>query len=327
MARNVSPFKLGLLILVCGSLGLISIIWLGASHYFEKKVTYVSYFDESVKGLQKDAIVNYRGVAVGRVADIRLAPDGRLIEILMDLRPDFKIDESLSIKLRQQGITGLSYLEIDSAPENLKELTPSIDFPLHHPLIPSYPSEIKQLKSALEGLYAKVNAIDVEGLSKNLNKTLEVMSVVLQKVEQGIVPADWRDAVNAVKKTAEDTSLFMERLRSASTREGMAEGFKDLSATLKATRQASENLAKQLKDLPPGSLANVAKSLDKTVATGGAVLTGLDKKIDDSAVLLQQSLQQLNLLLGQLSALVQNLREQPNRILFPSNPPNPFERK
>jgi ABC-type transporter Mla subunit MlaD len=327
LSRNVSPFKLGLLILVCGSLGLITIIWVGASHYFEKRETYVSYFDESVKGLQKDAAVNYRGVAVGRVADIRLAPDGRLIEVLMDLRPDFKVDKSLSIQLRQQGLTGLSYLEIDSAQDNLKELTPSIDFPLHHPLIPSYPSEIKQLKSALEVLYGKVYAIDVESLSRNLNRTFELVGVVLQKVDQGIEPADWRDAVNAVRKAADDTSLFMERLGSASSGEGMAEGFKDLSATLKATRQASENLAKQLKDLPPGSLANLAKSLDKTLATGGAVFTGLDRRIDDSAAVLQQSLQQLNLLLGQLSALVQNLREQPNRILFPSNPPNPFERK
>ncbi len=46
---------LGLVIIV------VAIIWVGATKYFEKGNKYVSYFDESVQGLQQDSIVKYRG--------------------------------------------------------------------------------------------------------------------------------------------------------------------------------------------------------------------------------------------------------------------------
>src|SRR5512143_3198163 len=109
MAKTISQFKLGLFILVCGSLGLIAIIWLGASHYFEKKKIYVTYFAESIKGLQKDAVVNYLGVPVGRVAAVGVAPVGRLVEVVLHLKPEFNVYQTLAIRLLEQGLTGLRY--------------------------------------------------------------------------------------------------------------------------------------------------------------------------------------------------------------------------
>ncbi len=109
MPHRVSSFRLGLLIIICGSVLLVTIIWLGASHFFEDNLVYVTYFDESVKGLQQDAIVNYRGVGVGRTVEIGLAPDGRLIMVVMHLNPEFRVDQSLAIQLREMGLTGLRY--------------------------------------------------------------------------------------------------------------------------------------------------------------------------------------------------------------------------
>lgn len=327
MPRSVSSFKLGLFIVICGSLALITLIWLGASHYFEKKTTYASYFDESIKGLQQDAIVNYRGVAIGRTSAIGIAPDGRLVEVLMDLSPSFKVDNSIAIQLREQGLTGLRYLEIDTAPVGLEQMTPKLNFDLQYPLIPSYPSDIQQLKNALENIYAKIIALDLGSLASNWTQTAQIINTLLTQFHGATQSQDWRDTVNALKKTAKESALFMDRLTGAASQEGMKRGFKDLSATLAASRQATETLARQLKGLPPDSIAKMTRNWEKTVTAGGNLLSSTDQRISDSAVLIQQSLQQFQMLLTQMNALVRNLKDQPNRLIFPTKATDPFERK
>ena len=40
-------------------------------------------------------MVNFRGVPVGRIDDVRIAPDGRLIEVLAKLKADFRVDKGV----------------------------------------------------------------------------------------------------------------------------------------------------------------------------------------------------------------------------------------
>ena len=64
---EVVEIKLGRFVTLGIVIIVVAIIWVGATKYFEKGDRYVAYFDESVQGLQKDSIVKYRGVDVGRV--------------------------------------------------------------------------------------------------------------------------------------------------------------------------------------------------------------------------------------------------------------------
>jgi ABC-type transporter Mla subunit MlaD len=327
LARKVSPFRIGLFIIVCGVIGIAAVVWLGASHYFRERRTFVSYFRESVQGLQADAVINYRGVGIGRVSRIDLGPDGRLIEVVMDLNPDFMVDHSLAIQLKDRGLTGLRYLEIDTAPANLAELTPELTFHPPYPLIPSYPSEIQQLKSALETIYMQISDLDLKGLTDNWAHTAELINQMLSDFRGVMEPRDWQETMAAVKRTAEATATLTERFAGATTDEGVQKSAQDLAATIAASRQASEALAKQLKGLPPNSFAKMARGWDETLTTGGTFMTNLDRQFGESNILLQQSLQQLRLLLTQLNSLAQSLKEQPNRVIIPSKEPDPFTRK
>jgi phospholipid/cholesterol/gamma-HCH transport system substrate-binding protein len=85
MAKT-SNFMLGLFVTVGILLGAGAILWWGASKYFQKGSPYVTYFDESVQGLQVDSSVKYRGVDVGRVEQIRVAPDNKLIAVIMKIQ-------------------------------------------------------------------------------------------------------------------------------------------------------------------------------------------------------------------------------------------------
>jgi ABC-type transporter Mla subunit MlaD len=325
--RNISPFKLGLFIVICGSIGLIALIWLGASHFFEERKPYVSYFNESVKGLQAGANVNYRGVPVGRVNSIGLAPDGRLIQVLMDLNPTFRVSKSLAIQLRPQGLTGLSYLEIDKAPADLAKLTPHLDFPLKYPLIPSYPSELALLKSALMNIYEQISSLDLKAFAGNWSKAGENANQILLEVKNIVESKDWQATAAAARKTVEKSSQFMDRLVASSSKEGMKKGFADLSETLGSLRQVSENLSAQVKAIPPGALASMTDKWNSTLSSGTKLFSGLDQGLSQSVPSIQQSLQQLTVLLTRLNQLVQSLKEQPNRLIFSPKATNPFERK
>jgi hypothetical protein len=48
--------------------------------FFGKGQFYVTYFDESIQGLVIDSPVKYRGVFIGRVDGISVAPDSKLIK-------------------------------------------------------------------------------------------------------------------------------------------------------------------------------------------------------------------------------------------------------
>ena len=70
MASQKTKFAVGLFLVGGISVALVALIWLGVTRFFEKGHFYVTYFNESVQGLEKDGPVKYRGVTIGRVESI-----------------------------------------------------------------------------------------------------------------------------------------------------------------------------------------------------------------------------------------------------------------
>ncbi|ROQ93507.1 MlaD family protein [Desulfosoma caldarium] len=330
MGRPLNPFRIGLFVLSCGLLGLIAVLWLGASHFFEETRPYVTYFAESVKGLQKDAIVNYRGVAVGRVVSIGLGPDGRLIEVVMHLRPDFLIDDSLAIRLREQGITGLRFLEIDTAPPNIPEVTPKLDFQPPHPVIRSYPSEIQELKMALESLYGKILAMDLEGLTEQWKEVGALVAEVVGGEDLAETLKNLRHGTEALAHLGQILEATLNRNELEIITKHVRRGMKDLSRTAAHLEKAikSKDLHESLKNL----IASLASARDATQTLAAlsqethAAMTQWKAQSQETLILLTQDLYALKKLLDQLTATVRALREEPQKILFPGRFQDPLEK-
>ncbi|MFW5662264.1 MAG: MlaD family protein, partial [Bacteroidota bacterium] len=80
-----SPFLIGLFV-ITGVIIMVSLlIWFGATKFMEEQTFYVTYFDGSVEGLQKGTPVKYLGVPSGSIQGIEIAPDGKLIEVIMQI--------------------------------------------------------------------------------------------------------------------------------------------------------------------------------------------------------------------------------------------------
>jgi hypothetical protein len=71
----------------------------------------VTYFDESVQGLDKDSPVKYRGVSIGRVENINVAPDAALIQVVLKIESGLEsgIDDIVA-RLKSVGITGIMFV-------------------------------------------------------------------------------------------------------------------------------------------------------------------------------------------------------------------------
>jgi phospholipid/cholesterol/gamma-HCH transport system substrate-binding protein len=216
MARKTSKFMIGLFVTIGILIGMVAVVWLGASKYFEKGKTYVTYFDESVQGLQVDSAVKYRGVEAGRVEKIRVAPDNRLIEVVMKINLRGKLEREYVAQLKAAGITGIVFVELDRKESDKPDLSPKITFASEYPIISSQPSDIKQLLSGIDNVIQSLNKIDTQGISDQIKSTLKVLESVVASlnnvvgsVDKALGTGKLEDAIVEVKNTLLKVQSFV----------------------------------------------------------------------------------------------------------------------
>ncbi len=165
MSTPTNHWKLGLFVVVGFSLALATVAILGARALQSKQtVSYKSYFDESVQGLEVGSPAKFRGVTVGNVSNISVAPDHRHVEVTSELGVDeldnlglnprkgeaagLRIPPELRIQLGSQGITGVKFILIDFFPVKDNPV-PELPFPTPPNYIPSARSTMKNLEDAV----------------------------------------------------------------------------------------------------------------------------------------------------------------------------------
>ncbi len=195
-----------------------AVIWLGMSDYFEKGRMYVSYFDESVQGLDKDSPVKYRGVAIGRVKSVGLAPDATLIEVVMTIERDVKLETDMFAQLKSVGITGIMFIEIDRKKEGDPDFRQAISFRSKYPVIATKPSGVKMFMDGMDEVLKLIAELDTKGISGKIKAGADRISQiiadaqikeiaadirsVLAKTDPILNPEKWERIISSAEKTA-----------------------------------------------------------------------------------------------------------------------------
>ena len=87
--------------------------WLVKSDIDELAMSYAIYFEGSVTGLQEGSQVQYRGIPVGRVVDIRIDPDNvERVRVVAEIDEATPITNETIATLELQGITGIAYVQL-----------------------------------------------------------------------------------------------------------------------------------------------------------------------------------------------------------------------
>lgn len=304
MATEARKFQVGLFVITAVLLGLGAAIWLGASRWLADEELAVTYFSESVQGLDPGAAVKYRGVPAGRVEKIGIAPDGQLIEVLMSIRTDYVYllftDPTMRAQLQLSGITGLRYIEIDRRSGDALTAAPKLSFTPELPLIPSTPSQFKAIQEALEDIYRKVMSVDLAGISADMRTTLQAADQLLRdpRIQQVL------SNLNTVTESVSRVTLNLERATAGVE-------LAPVVAELRKTTAEAKGLIAELREGEIGErLRSTLREVDGLARTGQSFVLDLNVTVD-----------RLNRASENLELLTTELRQQPSRLLFSAPPP------
>ena len=133
-------------VLVLAALALAG--WLGHERRSSERLPYITYFYDSVTGLNERAQVRYRGVPVGYVERITLVSDPReRVKLRLMLDVDAPIRTDTYATLQHQGVTGLLSVELQSSNSRGTRLHSSQDQPAE---IPSRASRLVQFTDSID---------------------------------------------------------------------------------------------------------------------------------------------------------------------------------
>lgn len=182
---------------------------------YTKKLTFVLYFGGSVRGLSAGAPVEFKGIRIGTVTDVRLEYDAEdtsfripvLVEIeperIVDRDPDSAVpaeemlrslvDAGLRARLQTGSLlTGQLYVELNMHPDTEAEYV--ADAAMTYPELPTLPNPVEAITATVETFVARLDEVRVDEIAAALQGTLEGTEAIasspdLQRTLENLGPA------------------------------------------------------------------------------------------------------------------------------------------
>jgi len=105
--------KVGIFVLVAGTMLGSGLLWIAGSRFFRPVDTYTVVFEQSVSGLNAGANVEYQGVVVGRVRDIHLTRSiPPKVAVIVDTEPGTPIRTDTVAALLGSFVTGIKFIQL-----------------------------------------------------------------------------------------------------------------------------------------------------------------------------------------------------------------------
>ncbi len=289
------------LFVIALSVGLVlSVLWLTSENL--DRVRYVVVSKIPVTGLHAKADVRLRGVDVGRIADIAFdAHDARVILVHIDVDRTVTLTRGTYGQLSYQGVTGLSFIELDDDGSNPQLLVSSLD----------HPGRIELRGALLDQIEASGQSLlaDADLAAKRLNRLLSDenlanLSGALRNTESatrqiGILVTDLQPAARSLQGLEIKTGAAVEQL--------------DL--LLGDMRSFTDEFRRHLAALDEvGRGAQAVGAASRTLETEivGDTLPRLSGAIDDFSRTSRT-----------LDRVLQEVEQHPQSLLFGSSPPAP----
>ncbi|NRR34286.1 MCE family protein [Oxalobacteraceae bacterium] len=262
--------------------------------------------EEPVLGLNRQAVVRYRGLEVGKVSNIDFDPKVTG-QILIDLSvdTDAPITKTTFATLAYQGVTGIAFIQLDDDESGSPPLATRADQPSRIPLRPGLLDQLekrgKKILANTEEVTARLSTL----LSPDNQKTMLAAF------------ADVSDTAKAYKALPEKLEPVIARLPALSDQ---------LQSTLKSVSVLAAD-AKQMTSAiqaPGGTLDRISGTVERAGRSLEAVSSGVQLETLPHVVALSDETRSS---MRALKKTVNKLGDSPQSILFgaPDVPPGPGE--
>ena len=283
----------GVFTIILLSLAVMLGMWLGKDEI--KKSSYLITTSLKVSGLNVQAAVRYKGIKVGKVADIDFDSKnpGQLI-ISLDVVSDTPITQSTYATLGYQGVTGIAYIELDDDGSKPAALQADTKLGARIPLRPGLLQEVEK-----RGM---VILAQTEQITERLNQLLD------QKNRQSLT-----NSIDQIGKAAAAFETLPGKLdpvitalpQTINRAQDSFQAFKQFSDNAKTT---STNLNQLITSMQGenGSIGRLSKSVEQLSTTMNTETLPAIQGLSQDA---RSSLRSIN-------RLSDKLNEQPQSILF-----------
>lgn len=301
METKVNYSLVGGFVLVLGTALIAGVLWLASGGGFQKKSDlYLALVNESVAGLNLNALVKYRGVDVGKVREIGLNPENpEQVRLIFAIERGTPVKEDSAAVLKTQGLTGIAYVELEGG--TLEAAPLRAIPPAEYPVIQTKPSLSARLENILTSVLAKLDAT-----SDNINKLLS------------------DDNAAALKSTLADLSTVAHAL--AARKDAIDAGVVNAARTFDNSARLSGQLGPIVQRIgrSADALGKMAGATERASVTTGKTVeqVGADVRLltTDTLPELQSLLGELNVLAGSLQHLIKETDRNPRRFLLGHTP-------
>ena len=186
MALRANRFRLGIFFVLVMGVFIAAIFWLVGGFSRAESTSYACYFGWSVGGLNVGTSVNYNGVPVGSVTSIEIAPDGRLVKVVLKIEDEkFNVDSTIVASLYITGITGLRNVNLESLPVSSARLwtQDQLSFESDMPVIPVQSGTMQSVTTGLNRVFEILEQVDAKTLNDQAILALTRINRILETIE------------------------------------------------------------------------------------------------------------------------------------------------
>jgi len=352
MGRRANPTVIGAFIIGAVALIVIGLLVLGRGQFFSDTLTFVSYFDGSIKGLNIGAPVEFQGVRIGSVTDIHVIYVSKTSEYLTPVYIQLELNRVRESLLRQSRTERREYLKsLIQRGLRAQLVTQSLvtgqlivqlgffpDTPVRLvaedsdvPEMPTIPTTFQQAQAAAQDIIEKIQQLPLDQLFANFMQTIEGTNRLVNSPEV-------LTAVRAMSETMIDVQHLVRQVdgqvgrvlddvggASASSRAVLADlqqlvrrldgQIIPLSDGAKQTLEAARALLKDSQQFvrnADGKVIRMTESFTDTAKTAQATMVLGQRRIDDNLV---PALQEVTAAVRSIRVLVDFLDRNPNALV------------
>ncbi len=199
MNKNVNTVAIGMFVLGASIIAVVAVMVFGAAKFFTKSEMFISFFSESVNGLDVGAPVKFKGVTIGKVEKIMIGSADQMknksaVTIIYSINLDQlrrksqkdletvanfdvwmkeQIEDGLRAKLNYQSIvTGMLYIELDFLAQENDKYKLKYRGNKDYIEMPSVQTGMAEMAKTIEKTIKQVSKIDFEQIGADVESIL-----------------------------------------------------------------------------------------------------------------------------------------------------------
>lgn len=318
MKNKISPAAIGMFVMAASIIAVAAVMVFGAAKFFSRTENFISFFSESVNGLDVGAPLKYKGVKIGKVEGIFISSSKNIKESSVSVvysididqlrrktGTDFKdysdwmdeqIAEGLRAKLNYQSIvTGMLYIELDFIADKGEKYDLKYGG-TRFKEIPTAKSGLSELAKGFEKTMADVAKIDFAAIGQNVHSAIVKVNEKLDGIDAKAISDSAVSALKGVDELARNKDV--------------AESIKKLDALLSDSDALVNDARAELKKFSAYGTSIMAR-LDEVLRNVNSVVAPQSPFRYQIAVLLKT----MNESMSYISNFTDYLQRNPNSLL------------